>query len=112
MVVKSGLSFKNYKELSYINSDLFPTNWEIIESEPNDFMTSLVKSGMDLEEVKDSIETSVIGLENEFTEFLEDKISSHDMSIYDIIVSIFFGVICAVGIINSILILKETKYHF
>jgi len=112
MVVKSGLSFKNYKELSYINSDLFPTNWEIIKSEPNEFVTSLVKSGMDLEEVKDSIETSAIGLENEFTEFLEDKISSHDMSVYDIIVSIFFGIICAVGIINSIFILKETKYHF
>ena len=108
MVVKSGLSFKNYKELAFINSELFPTNIEIKKSEPNDFVTSMVKSGMNLEEVKGSIETSAIGIESEFSDFLEEKISSHDMSIYDIIVSIFFGIICAIGLINSILILNET----
>ena len=84
------------------------TNIEIKKSEPNDFVTSMVKSGMNLEEVKGSIETSAIGIENEFSDFLEEKISSHDMSIYDIIVSIFFGIICAIGLINSILILNET----
>ena len=108
MVVKSSLSFQNYKQLSYINSDLFPLNFEIDKFDPNEFTTSLVKSGMSLEEVGEALESSVIGPENEFSHYLEEKISSQDMSVYEIIVSVFFGIICAIGMINSFLILKET----
>ena len=79
--------------------------------EPNDFLTNMVKSGMDLGEVKETIEVSIAGETNEFSEFLEEKISSHDMSIYDIVVSIFFGVICAIGLINSFMIVAETPKH-
>lgn len=108
MVIKSSLSYRNYKQLNYINSDLFPTNWDSEKLDPNDFLTNMVKSGMNLEEVKEAIEVSVTGETNEFSEFLEEKISSHDMSVYDIIVSIFFGIVCSIGLINSIFLIRET----
>ena len=108
MVVKSSLSYKNYKQLNYINSDLFPINWESEKSEPNDFVASLVKSGLNIEDAQKTLESSVSGEKTEFSEFLEEKSSSEDMSVYDIVVSIFFGMICAIGLLSSVFILVDT----
>ena len=102
---KHVLSSDNYRTLSFIDEKKYPVNnfRKVSEKNKSNILNIFVKSGMDLNEINNTIERAIKGEKNEFFNLILKSNQGDDVTNKDIILPFFIGVISFLSIINLII---------
>ncbi len=91
-ILKKKLDNRLYKTLHKVYSEEYDNIGHLTNDEFNEFIIVLVKSGLNQTEIRELLERSVDGEENEFKQFIRDN-QHVEHSILTIISLVIFGII-------------------
>jgi hypothetical protein len=103
--LKNKLKSSHYRTLSYINNQKFPVNVEKTPNkrEFNRFLTILVKSGMNLDEISENLKQASLGKTNEFSEVIVKNPISDETNFINNSSLVLLGALCTLCTINIFL---------
>lgn len=102
---KHVLSSDNYRTLSFLDEKNYPVNYfrKVSEKNMSNLLKIFVKSGMDLNEINQTIEKAIKGEKNELSPLILKSNQGDDVTNKDIILPFLIGVLSIFSIINLII---------